>query len=84
MTSPCSVETDLTAHRARWLGQDGLVAGAAAAAHRAAAAVEHAQAASALRPGLLVAVKTAPTSAVSARYSSQLLVKMPPSLLLSE
>jgi hypothetical protein len=36
-------QADLAAHRARRLRQDGLVAGAAAAAHRAAAAVEHAQ-----------------------------------------
>jgi hypothetical protein len=33
----------LPAHRARWLGQDGLVAGAAATPHRATPAVEHAQ-----------------------------------------
>jgi hypothetical protein len=72
-------QADLAAHRARGLRQDGLVAGAAAAPHGAAAAVEHAQA----DAGRCSSSNSA-TSAISARYSSQLLVKMPPSLLLSE
>ena len=36
-------QADLSAHRARWLRQDRLVTRAAAASHRAAPAMEHAQ-----------------------------------------
>ena len=43
ITSPCSVRRIWPVHRARRLRQDGLVARAAAAADRAAAAVEQAQ-----------------------------------------
>ncbi len=43
ITSPCSVRRSSAVHAARRLGEDGLVARAAAAAHRAAAAVEEAQ-----------------------------------------
>ena len=71
-------QADLAVHGARRLRQDGLVARAAAAADGAAAAVEQAQ-----RDRVGAQRRTAPTSAISARYSSQLLVKKPPSLLLS-
>lgn len=71
-------QADLPAHRARRLGQDGLVAGATAAtAYRAAAPVERTQA------NLGQLVKQLHQRQLGA-CSSQLLVKMPPSLLLSE
>ena len=72
-------QADLAVHRARRLRQDRLVARAAAASDGAAAAVEQAQRDAVRR----AAPPNSSTSAVSARYSSQLLVKQPPSLLLS-
>ena len=69
ITSPCSVRAQLAGHRARRLRQDGVEAGAAAASHRAAAAVEQAQAhvARRIRPPARVRPGTATSSRSGSR-----------------